>query len=249
MARSIAAQNRRMMEEFFHTFLFRRKTFLVPRGVDTQKFKPGARPIRSLRQELGTPPGARVILAVGHVIPVKGHDLLLEAVRGIDDIEVWIAGSLGDGAHAERLRRLAESEGLAGRVRFLGVVEDIASLHAESQIFVHPTRPDGRQEGCPVALLEAMASGMACIATDIAGSQDVIEHGKSGFLVPALNAMALRAAIEKVLSDEALRLSLGSEARRRIVEQYSIEREVAQHEEMYLQVLGRAGNVAPGRSI
>ncbi|GIU78029.1 MAG: hypothetical protein KatS3mg005_1267 [Bryobacteraceae bacterium] len=243
LARGIAAQNSRMMGEFFGASPFERKTFLIPRGVDTAKFQPGAAARPGMRQRLGTPPGARVVLAVGHVLPVKGHDLLLEAVRGLEGVEVWIAGSMANQEHVEKVRRLAESDGLAGRVRLLGSVEDVAGLHAEADLFVHPSR----QEGCPVALLEAMASGMACIATDIAGSQDVIESGKSGLLVPPLDAGALRAAIERVLSDETLRQSLGIEARRRIVEQYSIEREVAQHVEMYFRVLGRTAGGEPGR--
>ncbi len=243
LARGIAAQNSRMMGELFGAWPFERKTFLIPRGVDTAKFQPGAAARPGMRQRLGTPPGARVVLAVGHVLPVKGHDLLLEAVRGLEGVEVWIAGSMANQEHAERVRRLAQSNGLAGKVRLLDSVEDVAGLHAEADLFVHPSR----QEGCPVALLEAMASGMACIATDVAGSQDVIESGKSGLLVPSLDAGALRAAIERVLSDETLRQSLGIEARRRIVEQYSIEREVAQHVEMYLRVLGRTAGGEPGR--
>lgn len=248
LARGIAAQNSRMMKEFFDVPLFRAKVSLIPRGVDTEKFQPGTPERLGMRRRLGTRSDVRVILAVGHLLPVKGHDLLLEAVRGMDGVEVWIAGAMADKEHAERIRRMAESEGLAGRVRLLGSVEDVAALHAEADLFVHPTRSDGRQEGCPVALLEAMASGMACIATDIAGSQDVIEHGKSGLLVPPLDRLALRLAIEKVLSDDGLRHSLGAEARRRIVEHYSIKREVQQHEEMYLRVLLRSGHHTPGRT-
>jgi|DewCreStandDraft_4_1066084.scaffolds.fasta_scaffold09460_3 glycosyltransferase involved in cell wall biosynthesis len=248
LARGIAAQNSRMMGEFFHERRFRRKTFLIPRGVDTVKFQPGITARLGMRGKLGTPSNAKVILAVGHVLPVKGHDLLLEAVRGIAGVEIWIAGSLADPSHVEKVRRLAESDGLAGRVHFLGNAEDVAGLHAEADLFVHPTRPDGRQEGCPVALLEAMASGMACIATDIAGSQDVIESGTSGLLVPPLDAGALRKAIEQVLFNESLQQRLRTEARRRIVERYSIEREVAEHERMYLQVLGRSLNIGQGRS-
>jgi len=241
LARGIAAQNSRMMEEFFRNWPFHTKAFLIPRGVDTAKFQPGAAPRLRLRQQLGTPNGTRVVLAVGHVLPVKGHDLLLEAVRSLEGVDVWIAGSLADQKHAEKLRRMAESDGLAGRVRFLGSVEDVAGLHAEADVFVHSTRPDGRQEGCPVALLEAMASGMACIATDIAGSQDVIEDGVSGLLTPPLDAVALRRAIVRLLGDEELRQRLRSGARRRIEEHYSIDREVAAHQEMYLRIMGARG--------
>lgn len=239
LARGIAAQNSDMLEQFFGNWWFRSKTSLVPRGVDTEKYRPHGDARLRMRERLATPAYARVVLAVGHVLPVKGHDLLLEAVSGMQGVEVWVAGSTADGEYSEKLRRMAEGDGLAGKVHFLGTVDDIPALHAEADIFVHPTRPDGRQEGCPVALLEAMASGMACIATDVAGSQDVIEDGRSGLLVRPLDARALRAAIERVLFDEGLRQMLGEGARRRIAEHYSIELEVARHEHMYRKVLGR----------
>lgn len=237
LARGIAAQNSDMLELFFASRWFHGKTWLVPRGVDVEKFRPNGRARLGMRRRLTTPAGARVALAVGHVLPVKGHDLLLEAVRGMDGIEVWIAGSMAGGEYCEKLQGVATSDSLTGKVRFLGAIDDIAALHAEADIFVHPTRPDGRQEGCPVALLEAMASGMACIATDVAGCRDVIEDGRSGLLVRPLDAGALRTAIARVLSDETLRRRLAEGARRRIEERYSIEREVAQHEEMYRAVL------------
>lgn len=237
LARAIAAQNTDMLEQFFASRRFRIKTWLVPPGVDNRKYRPRGEARLEMRRKLGTPAGFRVVLAVGHVLPVKGHDLLLDAVRGMEGIEVWIAGSMAGGEYCERLRGMAASDGLAGTVHFLGAVEDVAALHEEADVFVHPSR----QEGCPVALLEAMASGMACIATDVAGCRDVIEDGRSGLLVRALDAEALRAAIERVLSDDELRRRIADGARRRIEERYSIEREVAQHEEMYLRVLRMQG--------
>ncbi|MFZ5926799.1 MAG: glycosyltransferase family 4 protein [Acidobacteriota bacterium] len=233
LARGIAAQNSDMLEQFFASRWFHDKTRLIPPGVDMEKFRPQREARLGMRRKLTTPAGARVALAVGHVLPVKGHDLLLEAVRGMDGIEVWIAGSMAGGEYCEKLQGVANSDGLTGKVRFLGAMDDVGALHAEADVYVHPSR----QEGCPVALLEAMASGMACIATDVAGCRDVIEDGRSGLLVRALDAEALRAAIRRVLSDDGLRRRLGEGARRRIEEQYSIEREVARHEEMYRTVL------------
>lgn len=235
MAKGIAAQNTRMLAEFFSGPRFSSKTWLIPRGVDTEAFQPDCPPRLGLRQRLGTPPEVKVAAAVGHLLPVKGHDLLLEAVRGLDGVEVWLAGAPQDGSQVRKLEQMAREAGLAGRVRFLGNVSDVAALHAEVDLFVHPSR----QEGCPVALLEAMACGKACIATRVAGAEDVIEDGVSGLLVPPQDAEALRAAIERVIQDGEFRARLGAGARRRIEESYSIEREVAQHEEMYLRVLGQ----------
>jgi glycosyltransferase involved in cell wall biosynthesis len=234
LAQGTAAQNTRMLREFFAEPRFRRKTWFIPRGVNVEKFRPGGEARLGMRQRLGTPEGARVLLAVGHVLPVKGHDLLLEAVKGMEGVEVWIAGSTAEREQYAKLLRMAESDGLRGRVRFLGNVDDVAGLHAEADVFVHPSL----QEGCPVALLEAMASGLPCVATRVAGSEDVIEDGVSGLLTEPLDAEALRHAIERVLGDDGLRQRLGEGARRRILEEYTVEREAARHQEMYLEVLG-----------
>lgn len=242
LAKAIAAQNTRMLEEFFSRPELRRKTALIPPGVDTLRFRPAPAAAAGWRQRLGTPEGVKVAAAVGHLLPVKGHEALLEAARGVEGIEIWLAGAPQDPGQVKRLEELAGTPELSGRVRFLGQVKDVAGLHAEVDLFVHPTRAEGRQEGCPVALLEAMACGKACVATRVAGVEDVIEDGVSGLLVPARDAVSLRAAMIRVLGDESLRRRLEQGARRRILEHYSIEREVQQHEELYRRVLnGRRG--------
>jgi glycosyltransferase involved in cell wall biosynthesis len=237
LAQGIAAQNTRMLREFFTQPRFRRKTWFIPRGVNVGKFRPGGEARLGMRQRLGTPEGARVLLAVGHVLPVKGHDLLLEAVKGMEGVEVWIAGATAEREQYEKLRRMADGDGLKGKVKFLGIVDDVGALHAEADVFVHPSL----QEGCPVALLEAMASGLPCVATRIPGPEDVIEDGVSGLFAPPEDAEALRHAIERVLGDEGLRKRLGEGARQRILGQYTVEREAVQYQKMYLHVLGRSG--------
>jgi glycosyltransferase involved in cell wall biosynthesis len=104
-------------------------------------------------------------------------------------------------------------------------------------VFVLPTRAEGRMEGCPVALLEAMASGRACIASDIPGSRDIVEPGRSGDLVPADDAGALAEAIRRLANDPSTRRALGDAARRRVLQKYSIECEVEAHESLYAEIL------------
>lgn len=242
LAGGIAAQNTRMLEEFFDG-RWRNKAVLIPRGVDTRKFSPGVVPRLRLRERFGVGEGEPVVVAAGQVLPVKGHELLVRAAAGVPGLHVWIAGGLEDTECVERLRAVAAEAGLGERFRLLGKVDDIPALHAEADVFVHPSR----QEGCPVALLEAMACGKACIGTRIAGTEDVIEDGRSGLLVPPLDAEALREALRRVLADSGLRTSLGEGARRRILEGYMIEREVKQHEEFYLRVLAGEGGRCGGR--
>jgi len=94
-------------------------------------------------------------------------------------------------------------------------------------------------EGCPVALLEAMACGKPSVATNIPGSRDVIEHGVSGLLVPPEDPDALSEALLSLVRSAELRASLAEGARQRILANYTIEREVAEHEALYLEVMGR----------
>lgn len=238
LAGGIAAQNTRMLREFFAQWWWRRKTVLIPRGVDAERFCPGAAPRLGLRRRFGVGAKAPVVVAVGQVLPVKGHELLLRAAAGLPGVHVWIAGGTEDESCAGALRRQSEELGLGDKFQLLGRVDDVAGLLAEADIFVHPTRPDGRQEGCPVALLEAMACGKACIATQVAGAEDVIETEVSGLLIPPLDVEGLREALRRVLEDEGLRLRLGEGARARILAAYTVQREARQHEQFYLRVLG-----------
>jgi glycosyltransferase involved in cell wall biosynthesis len=239
LAKAIAAQNTAMLREFLADPRYLRKTRLIPPGVDTERFRPGLEPKLGLRARLGIGPDVPVAVAVGHLLPVKGHDLLLRAAAGVEELHVWIAGAPQDREWAARLEELRRELGLHERVQFLGAVSDIGALHAEADFFVHPTRREGRQEGCPVALLEAMACGKAPVATKIAGVEDVIEDGVSGVLTAAGDVEAMRAAMARLMRDAESRKQLGEAARQRILSHYAIELEVRRHEEMYERVLGR----------
>lgn len=237
LAGGIAAQNTRMLREFFAQWWWRRKTALIPSSVDAERFRPGAVAGLGLRERFGVGGGAPVVVAVGQVLPVKGHELLVRAAAGLPGVHVWIAGGTEDEACAGALRRLSEELGLGERFRLLGKVEDVAGLLAEADVFVHPSR----HEGCPVALLEAMACGKACIATRVAGAEDVIETEVSGLLVPPLDVEGLREALRRVLEDEGLRRRLGEGARARVLAAYTVQREARQYEQFYLRALGEEG--------
>jgi len=222
---------------------------MVPRGVDVKKFRPGTPPRLGLREKLGLSASDIVVGCVAHLLPVKGQNILLQAAAKLDGVHLVLAGKRLDESYASALDALCSSLGIADRVHFLGQVNDIAAFHAELDIFVLPTLARFRMEGCPVALLEAMASGLPCIATDIPGSQDIIEAGKSGILVPAEDPSALARALQQLIADPGRRQALGAAARRRIVECYTIEQEVARHEALYLEVLNNSSVVLSGSDL
>jgi glycosyltransferase involved in cell wall biosynthesis len=237
LASRVAAQNTDMVRDFFSSPRLRRKTVLVPRGVDTDRFRPDVPRRLGLREKLGVPPGAVVAGCVAQILPVKGHPTLIEALARVPELRLWLAGKELDENYAAGLREQIRSLGLKDRVTFLGEVQDVPAFLAELDLFVLPTWNEWRMEGCPVSLLEAMSSARPCIATDIPGSRDIVESGRSGVLVRPQDAAALAAALGRLLGDPAQRRALGDAARDRIRAGYAIEVEVKAHEDLYAGVL------------
>ena len=233
----VLAQNSDMLRDFFASALFSYKARLVPRGVDTTRFHPEVPSRLNLRQHLGLPSEAVVIGVVAHLVPVKGHPTLLAAVAKIPNLHVLIAGKPLDQEYNASLENLVQSLGIRDKTHFLGGVKDIPALLAEMDIFVLPTWAKWRMEGCPVALLEAMSSGRACVATDIPGARDLVVHERSGLIVPPENVDALAEALSRLVSSVELRRVLGIAARERVLQYYTIEKEVAAHQEIYEELL------------
>jgi len=227
LASRVAAQNTDMLREFFDSRLFRYKTRLVPRGIDTEKFRPGLEARLGLRSHLEI--GSRLLVGcVANLVPVKGLETLIEAAAKCPDIVVVFAGKPLDANYAATLRDQVVRAKLEERVHFLGGVDDIPALLSELDVFCLPTHG----EGSPVALLEAMGCGLACLASDSPGTRDAIEHPRNGWLVPPEDPAALAAALD-ALRDPATRTMLGQAARARIEQQFTLEREVAAHTALY----------------
>lgn len=236
LASGVAAQNRTMMAQFFRGAAFRKRARYIPCCVDTEEFRPDIPKRLQLRDCLGAATGP-VIGCVAHLVPVKGHPTLLRALARVPDAHLWLAGREGEAPYMRELEGLCNDLGIRSRVRFLGNIADVPALLRELDIFVLPTWNKWRMEGCPVALLEAMAAGLPCIATSIPGPDDVIEHGSNGLLVSPQDDVALAAAIREVISmPPELRAAMGQAARNRILAAYAIEYEVARYERLYREL-------------
>ncbi|MCG8458436.1 MAG: glycosyltransferase family 4 protein [Holophagales bacterium] len=236
LADRILCLNTEMVEAFFASPRLRRKTELAPPGVDIEAYHPRSAP------RIGSPAcaGNLVVGCVAHLLPVKGQTTLIEAAARCPWLELRLAGRPLEPDYVRQLEQRIDQLGVGDRVSFLGQVDDVPSLHHELDIFVLPTLAEGRMEGCPVALLEAMASGLPVIATRIPGANDVVEPGESGLLVPARDVEALTAALEQLRSEDERR-RLGQGARRRIEEGYTLSHEVAVHEAVYSRLLAPRG--------
>ena len=211
----------------------RSRLFTIPNGVDVERFG-GHGQREAARAGLGVAPGARVIVVVAKLFAQKGHSVLLEALASTPLRTNDVVLVVGDGPERDRLQQLAKHWDLAA-VRFLDNRPDVPQLLAASDLFVLPSL----WEGLPMALLEGMATGLPVIATDVAGSRQVVVPGESGMLVPAGDPRALASAMTHLLDDDAERNRLGRAARERVEAEFSAARQAVRHAEAYEASLAR----------
>ncbi|MGB5159648.1 MAG: glycosyltransferase family 4 protein [Thermoanaerobaculia bacterium] len=230
LAHGIAAQNRDMLRDFFSSPSLRRKTQYVPSGVDVDRYCP-------LPEERDAAADLRAG-CVAHLLPVKGQDTLVQAAAEVPGLQVLLAGRADEGEYARSIGQQIERLDLRDRVLTVGMVEGVDEFLRHLDIFVLPSLGRGRMEGCPVALLEAMSTGLACIATDIPGNRDLIVNDESGLLVPPEDPVTLAAALHRLADSPVLRRSLGGAARKRCVERFSTRQEAQRYMALYDEVLG-----------
>lgn len=169
-----------------------------------------------------------VILAAGRLEPQKGFDLLLEAfARVAQRHPAWQLEIAGEGSQRAALEARIAALGLDGRARLLGVVRDLPQRMRQCGIFVLSSRA----EGFPNVLLEAMDAGACVVSFDCAsGPRDLVDHERSGLLVPSENVEALAAALERALRDPGLRAALGNAAAASVRGRFSLPTVAAQWE-------------------
>jgi glycosyltransferase involved in cell wall biosynthesis len=229
---AVSAQIRENLAQEFGPAVAAR-VVVIPNGVDVQRYD-GERDRDTVRQSLGLPQAAQVLMMVGTLKSVKGHRFLLKALPALlsrhPNIYLVI---VGDGELRDALHVQAAALNLEERVCFLGSRQDIADLLAAADLFVLPSL----WEGLSMALLEAMATGLPIVASSVSGTAQALEPGVSGELVPPGDVNALAQALDKVLGDPAYARALGQAARQRVVAGFSAERQAEAHLALYRQVL------------
>jgi teichuronic acid biosynthesis glycosyltransferase TuaC len=169
------------------------KVSVVEHGVDLKLFSPPADRV-GLRRKLGI--AAPTILSVGHLIDRKGHDFAIRALADLPDVRLMIAG---DGPREASLRALANTLGVAGRVDFLGHVdqERLPDLYGAADL----TASCSDREGIANVLLESLACGTPLVATPVWGSPEVVKVPEAGLLVADRSDGAIRDGIARLLAD------------------------------------------------
>lgn len=192
------------------------KVLLAQHGVDTARFAPaptpsaGQKPTRPLQ-----------VLAVGRLVPKKGYPVLLRALAELAARnQPVVCTVIGAGPERVALNALASELGVVELVRFQGAAthQEVAAAYRQADVFVQASvvLPNGDRDGIPNSLLEAMASGLPVVASEVAGIPEVVRPG-SGLLVPAGDHQALAAALARLGTDPGLRAELGQAARQHVL--------------------------------
>lgn len=211
-----------------------KKIVVINNGIDADRF--GRRKTEDRRQNrinlgLGEEP---VIGIIARLSDVKGHEYLIRAMRVV--LEKYSAARLliiGEGKTREGLVRLAGSLGISKNVIFITEIQDTAGALAAMDIFVMPSI----QEGLGLALMEAMASGLAVVGSNVGGIKTLVQNGLNGLLVEPGDSQGLARAILALLDDPLKREALGREAQRFIQQNFSQDKMVLETEMEYLKCL------------
>jgi glycosyltransferase involved in cell wall biosynthesis len=196
---------------------------VIPNAVDTGEFHPGESGRRtSGRLRIGV--SARLSAEKGHIHLLRAFKMIVE--RGID-AELLLAG---EGGLRESLEALSREQGIGERVQFLGLVRDMPEFLRSLDVSVLPSV---EAEGMPLTILEAMATGLPVLVTDVAGAMEVIEPEVNGLIVPPGDAAALAGSLRRLTEDADLRRKLGRVAAATAREQYSFDAIARQVEVVY----------------
>ncbi len=191
----------------------RSKITVLYNGVDA-RFQPGDR--SEARRQFGLPEEPFMLLFVGLLVPVKGVEVLLEALAGWNDTAAWTCLLVGDGPLQGDLEARCAEWGIADRVRFVGrrSSAEIPRWMQAADVLVLPSFSEGR----PNVVLEAQACGLPVVATRVGGTPELIQDGKTGLLVEAGQVEPLRHALRSLYENRARCRAIGSQARAHIEE-------------------------------
>ena len=246
---NIAVSEAVRQELLAHLGLPPEKTRTIYNGVDVREYRPvSAAERHTIRERLGLPAAARLVIMSARLHPQKNQRLVIESapeiLRTVPRAHFLFAGS---GGEEQALRTLAQDYGVSDNVSFLGQRDDMPQLLAACDVMVLPSL----KEGFSNAIVEAMACGLPVVASDVGGNREIIDRGISGFVLdvtrPADARLSMQASevnaaqyvryVKRLLADEDYRLGMGAAARREAMN-FSLEVMLRRVQETYLELLG-----------
>jgi glycosyltransferase involved in cell wall biosynthesis len=211
------------------------KIVVVPNGINVDKFKPmDAKAVKAMSNKMGIK-NEKVIMSSGRLRKPKGFHLLIKSFPELLKRQKLKLIIIGTGPFLQRLKKMSYHYGIEKDVIFLGSVphEDMPIYYNLADIFVFPTLT---REGFPLVVAEAMACRKPVIASRIGGIPTAIENYKDGILIEPGNLGELEEKILEVLSNESLSKKLGENARKKVLEKFSLDRMVDDTIKVYEEV-------------
>ncbi len=206
---------------------------VIPSAVDVQEFEENV-DTATLRQNIGLPETAPVVLNVGALSKEKAQQDIVRIARIVKDrvpeARFLVAGT---GPLRHRLEAMAREYGVQSTVHFLGFRDDVPGLIRLASVFVFPSE----SEGLGSAVLQAMAGGLPVIASDSGGTAELVKHNETGFMFARHDVASMADATARVLLEPELAKRLGESARV-LAQGYSFERAAALHEDLYRELVG-----------
>lgn len=195
---------------------------VVYNGVDLKRF--------ARQEDASSPTGDVVdIVSVGRLVAVKNYDLLLQALALIPPDLKWRYLCVGDGPERGVLQELSARLQLGDRITFLGHREDVDSILRGADVFVLPSISEGMSN----TLLEAMAAGVAAIASDVGGNSEIISDGSTGLLFPSGDTRKLASVLTSLVGDRAFRQSLARAGRLHVESEFDISSMIQRYASAY----------------
>ncbi len=214
----------------------RAKSAVIPLGLDIGKFLRCEERRGAFRKSLGLDRETLLVGIVGRLVPIKNHRMFIEVARKVIESDAGLKVKfliIGDGELKSGLKEHVARSGLQDSIIFLGWVKDLAGAYADLDIVALTSL----NEGTPVSIIEAMASGRAVIATNVGGVADLVDDGVNGFLAKASDTDGFFKKLESLAKDQNLRIEFGASARRSVAAKYAKERLIKDVESLYDELM------------
>jgi glycosyltransferase involved in cell wall biosynthesis len=232
LASAVAVQNTDMMQLFFKGMkgIFQ----LIPRGVNTKEYDP------KLVEQLPIEPGFKLLICVANLVPIKGIEILIEAFSSIHaQFPEWKLLVVGDheNEYGKKMTQYVSKLSLQPKMVFTGKVPNVKQYLQRADVFILPTLKKGRMEGSPVSLLEAMSMEKVVLGSDIPGIHDQLAAFPEHLFEAGNSSQLAQKLIPIMQMKEAERIAMGEQFREHILQHFTIEKEIQNHQNLYLSII------------